>query len=362
MRLAQVCADSGIAPGSTKGAAQHLRGLAAGLLARGHDVTTYSARAAEGAFPSRVVGLDALAAIESGDVDVLYERYALGHRGGLDVARRLGVPFVLEVNAPLVEEATAYRATTVTAAHADLEEELLVEADLVITVSGALRRWAAARRSRPTVVVANGFEPTWFPESGHAQLDITHPLVFLGHPKPWHGADRLVHLLVDLAASGRHPSTLIIGGGPGADLLTGAAERHGVGDQLQITGALPPADASALLRHGAIGLAPYPRLEPFYFCPLKIVDYLAAGLAVVATRQGDIPALVGDAGVVVDPDDQPAFVEAVIELLDNPGRRAAMGAAGRERAMGSMTWGHVAERTADHVAALLDSRVAAFAT
>lgn len=344
----QISADRGIAPGSTKGAAQHLRGIAAGLVARGHRVTTYTPRSAEGPFPAAVQPLEALDLLVAAESlaagSVVYERYSLGHRGGLELARRLGVPFVLEVNAPLVDEARAHRPDTVRSEHIAIEAELLAEADLVITVSSALTTWAEAGRVGPTITLANGFEPAWFSAPARPER-ATAPLVFIGHPKPWHGADRLVDLLVDLAQLGLRPDLLIIGGGPGADALRATAQREGVGSQLTITGALPPKEASALLSTGSVGLAPYRRQEPFYFCPLKVIDYLAAGLPIVASELGDIPELVGDAGVLVDPDDAKQLTAAVARLLDRPEQRASMGEAGRRRAMATRTWTDVATRT-----------------
>ncbi|MEZ5246099.1 MAG: glycosyltransferase family 4 protein [Acidimicrobiales bacterium] len=346
--IIQVSADRGIAPGSTKGAAQHLRGIAGGLHRRGHRVTTYTPRRAEGRFPTALLPLEDLARIghHAGGDDrrIVYERYSLGHSGGLELARRLGIPFVLEVNAPLVDEATGHRPDTLGPTDARVEAELLDAADLVITVSTALAEWADARRAGPTIVVANGYEPAWF-ERPATPGTPRFPLVFIGHPKPWHGADRLVDLLAALARIDRRPDLLVIGGGPGADTLRTAARDAGVGAQLTITGPLPPDEASAMLQHGGIGLAPYRRQDSFYFCPLKIIDYLAAGLAVVATDQGDIGELVGTAGLVVPPDDDHRLVDAVVALLDDPAARAVCGVHGRSRAMTSMTWDHVAERT-----------------
>jgi glycosyltransferase involved in cell wall biosynthesis len=344
IRFVQVCADRGIAPGATKGAAQHLRGIAAGLTTLGHEVTAATARTPEGPFPVEVrplADLDALAARS----DVVYERYSLGHTVGLDAARRNGAVFVLEVNAPLVDEARRHRPDTVTAEHTVAEARLLADADVVIVVSDALAEWARERRSGPVVVIPNGFEPAWFAEA--ATPDRSDTLVFLGHPKPWHGADRLVGLLGGLAARGHEPHLLVVGGGPSADDLRRLADGSGVGDRVEITGALPPAEASARLRDAAIGLAPYPPQDDFYFCPLKIVDYLAAGLPIVATRQGAVASLVGDAGIVVPADDEHAFVEAVAELLADPGRRARLGAAGRALAHASKTWDRAAAATVD---------------
>jgi glycosyltransferase involved in cell wall biosynthesis len=146
-------------------------------------------------------------------------------------------------------------------------------------------------------------------------------LVFLGHPKPWHGADRLVGLLDGLADRGHSNLTCSSSVTAREPTRSGcAAERLGFGGQVEVTGALPPAEASARLRDAAIGLAPYPPQGDFYFSPLKIVDYLAAGLPIVATRQGAVTSLVGDAGIVVPADDEDAFVAAVAELLLDPAR------------------------------------------
>ncbi|MFN3219250.1 MAG: glycosyltransferase family 4 protein [Acidimicrobiales bacterium] len=350
LRIVQVCADRGIAPGATKGASQHLRGIAAGLVALGHQVVTVAGRRAEGPFPVPVQPLDHLDGFVA-DADVVYERSSLGHTDGLDAARRHGAAFVLEVNAPLVDEAMRHRPDTVDAGHAAAEARLLAEADLVVVVSDVLAQWASARRDGPVVVVRNGFEPAWFAEA--ARPAETETLVFLGHPKPWHGADRLLRLLVDLAAHGHHPHLLVIGGGSGADALRDAAIRSGVGDRVEITGALAPDAASALVSRGAIGLAPYPPQDGFYFCPLKVLDYLAAGVPVVSTDQGDVPRLVADAGVIVPADDDEALAAAVAGLLDDPDRRARLGAAGRTRAHASLTWDHAAEATVAAIETML---------
>lgn len=344
--IVQVNADRGIAPGSTKGAALHLRGLAAGMTACGHTVRTYSARSPEGAFPVAVHGLDELKNVTG--KPIVYERYSLGHLGGLELARSLGVPFVLEVNAPLVSEAVTHRPETVAPNAAEIEAKLLAEADLVITVSTALTEWVGTLRSGLTKTIPNGFEPSWFPPVDRESVEAlaAEPrLVFLGHPKPWHGAEVLVDLLIDLAELGHRPQLLVVGGGPGADTLVARAGELGVAEQVVVTGHTEPDRVAVHLATAAVGLAPYPRQEPFYFCPLKIIDYLAAGLPVVATRQGDIADLVQDAGLLVEPDDRGALAGAVAELLGDSERARTMGRAGRRRARAQMTWRQVAEQT-----------------
>lgn len=359
MRFLQICADPGIAPGSTKGAAQHLRGIAAGLGQLGHHVVTATARRAEGPFPAPLIDLGSVspAMIAETGIEVIYERYSLGHTGGLDLARATGRPFVLEVNAPLVAEATAHRPDTVSPGAAGIEVDLLAGADLVITVSTDLARWAAGHRpaGAPTMVLPNGFEPAWF--TCPAQPELDGPLVFLGHPKPWHGADRLPHLVAGLVTAGLDPELLIIGGGGGVEPILARAAALGVADRIEVTGALPPERATSLLSGASIGLAPYRRQDPFYFCPLKVIDYLAAGLPVVASDQGDIAALVGSAGLLVDPDDDRALVAATADLLADPDRRRLLGRSGRARAGAERSWIEVARSTVSAIEPIIGSAI-----
>lgn len=67
--------------------------------------------------------------------------------------------------------------------------------------------------------------------------------------------------------------------------------------------------------------------------PLAVMEYMAAGKAIVATRVGGVPDLIEDGvhGLLVDPQDPPALARAIGGLLGDPGRRARLGEAARER-------------------------------
>ncbi len=358
MRVLQLCADRGIAPGSTKGAAQHLRGIADGLVALGHDLECFTERPAVGSFPVEVSPIHDLAIRLRADpaFDLIYERYSLGHDVGLQLAKAHDVPFILEVNAPLVDEAALHRPDSVLPHHRAVEQRLLVEADLVVTVSTDLQRWVERLRSGPTVTVPNGFEPQWFPAPA---VQSEHPVTlgFIGHPKPWHGADRLVEVVAELSHRGLRTNLLVVGGGPGAERIMQLAEQRAVASQVTVTGALPPAEASRLLTTCDIGLAPYREQDPFYFCPLKVIDYLAAGLPIVASALGDIPALVGDAGITVPAEDDVALVETVERMVLDRDLRRRLGIAGRARAFRTLTWHRTTETTLASIRELADQLV-----
>ncbi len=129
MRILHLCADRGVAPDGTKGASVHLRSIGAALAANGHSVQTFTARRPLDAnMPVRgwrkLEGLETVLLAADSTPDMIYERYALGHRDGLRAARVLGCPFVLEVNTPLVDETRRYRPDREVAHAAEIELEL----------------------------------------------------------------------------------------------------------------------------------------------------------------------------------------------------------------------------------------------
>lgn len=358
-RIAHVCADRGIDITGTKGAAVHLRSLAAAFATEA-EVTVHVARAPghdTSDMPYAVTRFrdddELLVALRSSAPTVVYERYSLGATGGLRAARQLGIPFVLEVNAPLVAEATAYRPDTVTDSSIAVESTLLAEADLVVTVSGPLRDHVQTHRhGKPTIVVPNGCDPALF---DHAAERRSVPTIgFLGHPKPWHGAGRLIGVLEAVRSRGIDARLLVVGGGDGADLLAADAAERGLGAFVEVTGAVDQATAAATIASAWVGVAPYEPHDFFYFCPLKIIEYMAAGLPVVASDLGDIPRLLDSTGVVVDPADDRGLAEAIADLvLDRP-RAARLGTAARSKALGTLTWANAATSTLEAIDRLRD--------
>jgi glycosyltransferase involved in cell wall biosynthesis len=366
MRIFVVCVDPGIPVDGTKGASVHLRSLVGALDHAGHEVTLFTEAGLPEPdswplpVPVRRVhpGRSLLEEVRSAGVpDVVYERYSLGREDGLWAARALGVPFALEVNAPLVVEARRHRPQSLRPHHGEVERRLFHEADVVLAVSEALRVHVERLRGteRGTVVLRNGFNAAHFPNPSTLERPV---LAFLGHPKPWHGPDRLPEILAEVRARGHKARLLLIGGGVGADRVLAAAETSGVRHAVEVTGPLPAAAAARRLVEASVAVAPYPPDPSFYFCPLKVIEYMAAGLPVVAPAQGDIPEIVGDAGILVPPGDDEAFTEAVERLLDAPGLRHLLGARGRLRAFDRFTWDAVAGRLVRTVTPLMKDVVA----
>jgi len=71
---------------------------------------------------------------------------------------------------------------------------------------------------------------------------------------------------------------------------------------------------------------------------VKVRELMAAGLPIVAYAVGELPATLGDAGVLVPPGDAAAFADAVVALMADPDRAQRLGEAARERAQAKFSW------------------------
>lgn len=88
----------------------------------------------------------------------------------------------------------------------------------------------------------------------------------------------------------------------------------------------------------------YPsRYEGFGF---PVIEAMAAGTPVIASRAASIPELAGDAAILLDPDDQDGWTEAIVKVVNDEHARAHMRAAGLARAT-LFTWERTARITRD---------------
>jgi glycosyltransferase involved in cell wall biosynthesis len=364
VRIACLSTDPGIAWGGAKGASVHLAEIVEALRAEGVEVLVLVAGIAPDA-PAAAVGVTleslpgprkgmvaaALVAAEEPLVawladrlrlfgaDALYERIALHSAAGSLAARALGIPHLVELNAPLPEEAARYRRLDSPEEAERLERETLSHADLVLPVSSPLAAYARERGAQRVEVTPNAVVPERFADLPARDPSAPPVAVFSGALRPWHGIETIAEAwaLLDGAA----PRLRVIGDGPARDLLAGAGA--------EMLGAVPHERVPRLLGEADIGLAPYSPDAPAYFSPLKLFEYLAAGLAVVAADIPGVRDVTGSEGaVLIPPGDASALARAVAMLTADHAERARLGAAARALAA-EHTWQRRAQRIVEVV-------------
>lgn len=359
MRLVYLCADVGIPYGGTKGAAVHTRELTSALAEQGAELLVLVTRWGDqdvqlspgvelellpgpdpGAGVAERVAAETQRAAWLGKVlrgfnaDALYERFSLHGVAGSIAARSAEVPHVVEVNSPLPAEAARYRTLEEPAAAHRMERQVMSDADAVLVVSGPLVSYVRQRGARRVLVVPNAVDPRRFDPVEISPGALRPAAAFLGSLRPWHGLEVLAEAWRLLGAD--VPQLLVVGDGPGRELL----ESIGA----EITGEIPYAAVPGMLARTEIGLAPYPSDAPRYFSPLKLFDYLAAGLAVVASALPGVADVVGPEQTILVPPGHPHLLaQAVAALAENPARRANLGKSGRAFVEAHHTWSHRAQ-------------------
>src|SRR5262249_44855471 len=84
-----------------------------------------------------------------------------------------------------------------------------------------------------------------------------------------------------------------------------------------------------------------------------LIEAMACGTPIVASRSGEIPHVVGDAGVLLAEDDRQAWTAALERLLAGPDERGRVADSGMTRARAEFAWPVVARRHLDFFDALL---------
>ena len=297
--------------------------------------------------------------------DFIYERASLYSTAGVLLARELERPLIVELNSPLSVEQATYRATGLGDLAARAEHWALVRADAVLAVSTPLRDYAISLGVEPdrVHVVPNGVDAEQF-KPGEPDLEVRKRwgldddpvLGFVGGLRPWHGVEVLPALLDRLIL--RYPSLrlVIVGDGPLRGELEHELRERCLARSAVLTGSLPHEEVAALIHQFDVALAPYSRPDhDFYFSPLKLFEYMACGVPVVAAALGQIEEIVrdGETGLLYPPGEQDALLAACDRLLTDPDLRRRLGWVAAKEIHNHYTWDHNAERVVEFARRLI---------
>ena len=287
--------------------------------------------------------------------DVVIERYHNFGGEGLLAARAVGARTVLEVNAPVVDYPGSPKRTVDRLLVAEpmrrWREWQCRAADLIVTTDRAILP--------PDTPAAKVIETEWGADTVRFHPGAIGPVpfarqpgeliaVFAGAFRAWHGVGRLVDAMAALERRGSPWRAVLIGDGPERAGLEArvAAERL---TRVAFTGSLPYDTMPAALAAADAGVAPFepdahaPLRHGFYWSPLKVFEYMASGLPVVAPALPRLRAILGgpggegETGVLYD-GAAPGGIAAALDTVADGDRRRRLSAAARLRAEQHFSW------------------------
>lgn len=230
-----------------------------------------------------------------------------------------------------------------------VERALARRATRVIAITEALRRFCVDRVGLPATkveVVRYGLDALPAPWGDDGELPVpegVRVLLAVGRLARQKGLDVAVRALAQIREREPAAVLVVLGEGPERELLESLA-----GEGVYLPGRV--GDVASWYRRAEVFVHPA-RWEGF---GLALLEAMLAGKPVVATNVSSAPEIVagGETGLLVAPDDPAALAEAVLELLADPVRAAAMGEAGLARARNEFSVAKMADRTADLYAAV----------
>ena len=399
MRIAYICGDVGIPTSGVKGASVHLREVVNALQGLGHEVRVYSpavdapdetyrsialsgmAREAASLLVvdvrapehlanefGRLLLMEQLQAVLQPELadwrpDFIYERYSLFGYGGLELAARLQVPLLLEVNAPLRLEQERYRQLELKQTAEAIERQVLTGAGNLLVVSQALAEYAVGVGVRPDKieVLPNAVDPARFnptvPISQLAGIE-TRPneklIGFVGSLKRWHDVDTLVEAVRLLYIEDETYRLIVVGEGPRWSDLKALDAPF-----LSLIGAVGHDEVPGLLVAMDLIAVPYAAGGDPYFSPIKLFEAMAVCKPVVGARVGQVAEVIDDGvnGLLYEPGDAADLATKIRQVFESADRGAGLGDEAQQSVLRWHTWRHNAERIISRAEVLMSSGV-----
>ncbi|GAP10774.1 glycosyltransferase [Bellilinea caldifistulae] len=301
-------------------------------------------------------------------IDWLYERTSWMSYGGLLAAKKRGLPLILEFNGdPLL----------------DLKSKGQIPGGLQLIISKALFRFTLGQATH-IIASGQGWKKNLIEKWSVAQDKISvvengtvlvnllrrnelanfqnkNPqaetrIVYLGSFFPWHGTKLAINAFRELLRSGINAHLFMIGSGSDLQETQTLAKQLGIEDRVTFTGSLSPEEYAEILATCEIGLSPYCGWSEF--SGLKLFDYKAAGLAIIASGQNGQPETLvhNKTGLIIPPCDEKALLDALKLLANDRKLTISLGQQARMEAEEMHTWRKTAENIISIINQVIEQR------
>ena len=294
--------------------------------------------------------------------DLIHERFNLLALGGAWASRKLGIPFVLEVNADLLEqrkfkgvpEKGIRRLFAVWAT-----QMCFNAASKIICISGSLKNHLSKRWNLendkltvlPCAADVDAFVPKQNGELVRQDLGLTNDpvILWLGGFYPWHDLDLLLDSFTLIRQRQPNTKLVLVGDGQTRQAIVRKIQKNGIEQSVIMTGSIPHSRVPEMVSIADVAVVPSAPVSASHGgtgTPLKLFEYMAAGKAIVATALNEAVEVIQDGqnGLLVEAGDVNKFAESTLKLINNPKERNRLGQNARAQAVKQYSWEHYTKR------------------
>jgi len=277
--------------------------------------------------------------------DLVHDNQSLCY-GLLDL-QRMGIPVVVTVHHPITKDLELalssstywFNRLLIKRWHSFLrmQKRVVPKLDHLLTVSDQSRKDIADAFLVPQSkisLVYNGIDTDEFaPVEGVVRLPC-RIMATASADVPLKGLDYLLKAIANLDAQFPDLELLVVGSPKPGGHTEKLINQLGIDRRVRFVSNL---ETSELIHHYAQAtMAVVPSLYEGFGLPAG--EAMACAVPVISTTGGALPEVVGDAGIQVPVSDVPALTKAIESLLNDPQKRAQLGAAGRKRILEKFSW------------------------
>lgn len=295
-------------------------------------------------------------------IDLIHERFNLLALGGAWASKKLGIPFVLEVNADLLEQRKfkGIPEKGLRRAYAVWSTQMCFNAATkIICISRSLKNHLSKKWSLdqdkltvlPCAADVEAFGSKYDGDLVRRSLGLTdEPVVFwLGGFYPWHDLDLLLEGFTRVLQRQPRTRLVLVGDGQTRHSIEQKIKKNGFEKSVIMTGAIAHSRVPEMLSIADVAVVPSAAVSASHGgtgTPLKLFEYMAAGKAIVATALNEAIEVIQDGhnGLLVEPGDVDKFAESILKLIDDPRERNRLGQNARAQAVKQYSWDHYSKR------------------
>lgn len=231
------------------------------------------------------------------------------------------------------------------------ERFVLKRADMLIAIPGEGKDvWASKGFSKPILQVPVGLDANLFKRTGDSITGCEFldkrdrvRIAYVGRLTRDKGVDLLIEAVASLVNTLVDCELLIVGSGD-KDVFKSLAERLGIPHKVIFIDAMQNRFLPALYSKTDILVLPSRTTEHWKEQFGRVLtEAMACEVAVVGSSSGEIPEVIGDAGLVFKEGDKDALAGVLKSLVEDEGLRKAFGQSGRRRVLENFTWKKVAQ-------------------